>query len=72
MSLPIDAGEITEAEAYRLTREYRGLNNKGFMGFLRELERQVGSKVVKATKFEKELYFDEKDKPAAIAGPTQP
>ena len=68
----VDAGEITEAEAYRLTREYRGLNNKGFMGFLRELERQVGSKVVKATKFEKELYFDEKDKPAAIADPTQP
>lgn len=68
----VDAGEISEAEAYRLTRAYRGLNNAGFMGFLRELERQVGSKVVKATKFERELYFDEKDKPAAITGSTQP
>ena len=62
----VDAGEISEAEAYRLTRQYRGLNNAGFMGFLRELERQVGSKVVKATKFERELYFDEKDKPQLL------
>jgi acetylglutamate kinase len=62
----VDAGEITEAEAYRLTRAYRGLNNAGFLGFLKELEKQVGSKVVKATKFEKELYFDEKDRVAAI------
>lgn len=55
----VDAGEISEAEAYRLTREYRGLNNAGFMGFLKELEAQIGAKVVKATKFEKELYFEE-------------
>lgn len=58
----VDAGEITEAEAYRLTREYRGLNGAGFMGFLKELEKQLGAKVVKATKFEKEFYFDEEDK----------
>lgn len=65
----VDAGEITEAEAYRLTRAYRGLNNAGFLGFLKELEKQVGSKVVKATKFEKELYFDERDRIAAIGTP---
>jgi hypothetical protein len=64
----VDAGEISEAEAYRLTREYRNLNGQGFMSFLKELERQIGSKVVKATKFERELYFDEKDRPKQICG----
>jgi hypothetical protein len=65
----VDAGEISEAEAYRLTREYRGLNNAGFFSFIKALEKEIGSKVVKATKFEEILYFDEKDKPAAIAAP---
>lgn len=67
----VDAGEITEAEAYRLTREYRGLNSNGFMGFLRALEKEIGAKVVKATKFEEMVFFDTKDQPAAIAGPKQ-
>lgn len=62
----VDSGEITEAEAYRLTREYRGLNNAGFMGFLKQLEKEIGAKIVKATKFEKELYFDKTDAEAAI------
>ena len=62
----VDSGEITEAEAYRLTREYRGLNNAGFMGFLKKLENEIGAKVVRATKFEKELYFDKEDAEAAI------
>lgn len=67
----VDAGEITEAEAYRLTREYRGLNSNGFMGFLKALEKEIGAKVVKATKFEEMVFFDTKDQPAAIAGPKQ-
>ena len=62
----VDNGEITEAEAYRLTREYRGLNNAGFRGFLKNLESEIGAKVVRATKFEKELYFDKEDAEAAI------
>ena len=62
----VDSGEITEAEAYRLTREYRGLNNAGFMGFLKKLEKEIGAKIVRATKFEKELYFDKTDAEAAI------
>lgn len=62
----VDSGEITEAEAYRLTREYRGLNNAGFRGFLKNLESEIGAKVVRATKFEKELYFDKEDAEAAI------
>lgn len=62
----VDSGEISEAEAYRLTREYRGLNNAGFMGFLKKLEKEIGAKIVRATKFEKELYFDKTDAEAAI------
>ena len=62
----VDSGEITEAEAYRLTREYRGLNNAGFMSFLKNLEVIIGAKVVRATKFEKELYFNETDAAVAI------
>ena len=64
-------GEISKEDAYDIMMEYRNLNGKGFMSFLRELEKQIGSKVVKATKFEEALYFDEKDKPAAIAGSVQ-
>ena len=67
----VDAGEITEAEAYRLTREYRGLNSNGFMGFLKALEKEIGAKVVKATKFEEMVFFDTKDQPAAITGSKQ-
>ena len=67
----VDSGEITEAEAYRLTREYRGLNNAGFTNFLKQLEAAIGSKVVKATKFEKEIYFD-KDAATALLGGIEP
>ena len=64
--------EISKEDAYDIIMEYRNLNAQGFMGFLKALEKEIGSKVVKATKFEEVLYFDEKDKPAAIAGSTQP
>lgn len=59
-------GEISKEDAYDIMMEYRNLNGKGFMSFLRELEKQIGSKVVKATKFEEALYFDEKDKPQLL------
>ena len=65
-------GEISKEDAYDIMMEYRTLNGKGFMSILKELEKQIGAKVVKATKFEEALYFDEKYKPAAIAGSTQP
>jgi hypothetical protein len=68
----VSNGEISKEDAYDIMMEYRNLNGKGFMGFLKELEKQIGAKVVKATKFEETLYFDEKDKPAAIADSTQP
>lgn len=68
----VTMGEISKEDAYDIMMEYRNLSAKGFMGFLKALEAEIGSKVVKATKFEEVLYFDEKDKPAAIAGPTQP
>ena len=68
----VSNGEISKEDAYDIMMEYRNLNGKGFMGFLKELEKQIGAKVVKATKFEETLYFDEKDKPAAIAGSMQP
>ena len=68
----VSNGEISKEDAYDIMMEYRNLNGKGFMSFLKELEKQIGAKVVKATKFEETLYFDEKDKPAAIAGSTQP
>ena len=29
----VDAGEISEAEAYRMMREYRNLNKAGFVAF---------------------------------------
>ena len=65
-------GEISKEDAYDIIMEYRNLNAQGFMGFLKELEKEIGAKVVKATKFEEQFYFDEKDKPAAIAAPTHP
>ena len=68
----VSMGEISKEDAYDIMMEYRNLSAKGFMGFLKALEAEIGSKVVKATKFEEVLYFDEKDKPAEIAGPTQP
>lgn len=67
----VSNGEISKEDAYDIMMEYRNLNGKGFMSFLKELEKQIGAKVVKATKFEETLYFDEKDKPAAIASSTQ-
>lgn len=65
-------GEISKEDAYDIMMEYRNLNGQGFMSFLKALEKEIGAKVVKATKFEEILYFDEKDKPAAIASLTQP
>ena len=62
----VHCGEISKEDAYDIMMEYRNLNGKGFMGFLSELEKEIGSKVVKATKFEEVLYFDEKDKPAEL------
>lgn len=62
----VSNGEISKEDAYDIMMEYRNLNGKGFMSFLKELEKQIGAKVVKATKFEEVLYFDEKDKPAMI------
>lgn len=59
-------GEISKEDAYDIMMEYRNLNGKGFMSFLRALEKEIGSKVVKATKFEEVLYFDEKDKPQLL------
>lgn len=65
-------GEIKKEDAWDIFTEYSNLNQAGFTAFLKELESQIGAKVVKATKFEETLTFDEKDKPAAIAGSTQP
>lgn len=62
-------GEIKKEDAWDIFTEYSNLNQAGFNAFLRELEAAIGSKVVKATKFEEILDFEE---PAAIAGPTQP
>lgn len=63
----VSNGEISKEDAYDIMMEYRNLNGKGFMSFLKELEREIGAKVVKATKFEEQLYFDEKDKPKEIS-----
>ena len=64
----VDAGEISEAEAYRLTREYRGLNTSGFMSFMKALEKEIGAKVVKATKFEETYFFDSVDTQQSLCG----
>ena len=64
----VACGEISKADAYDIMMEYRNLNAKGFMGFLKALEAEIGSKVVKATKFEEKLYFDEKDAPKQLCG----
>ena len=61
------AGEITEAQAWRLTKAYRNFNEEGYRGFMKALEKAIGAKVVKATKFERALYFDEKDNPAMLS-----
>ena len=55
----VDAGEISEAEAYRMMREYRNLNKAGFVAFKNALQDAIGTEIVRATKFEKELYFEE-------------
>lgn len=52
----VDAGEITEQQAYRLTRELRGMNRAGFMAFKKELEERIGCPIVKGTKLEKGNY----------------
>lgn len=62
----VDSGEITKEEAYDLMVSYRNLNTQGFVGFLKALEKEIGTKVVKATKFEDIIYFDEKDKPKEL------
>lgn len=51
----VDAGEITEAEAYRMTREMKGLNREGFMGFKRALEEALDATVVKGTLIENKI-----------------
>lgn len=58
----VDAGEISEAEAYRLTREYRGLNKQGFMSFKKEMEKLLGMEIVRATQFEEGIFFEEEEK----------
>ena len=60
--------EISKEDAYDIMMEYRNLNAQGFMGFLKALEKEIGAKVVKATKFEEVLYFEEKDKPKQLGG----
>ena len=46
----VDKGEITEAEAYRMEREYRHLNKNGFMEFYMELKKRLGGeKIVRGT-----------------------
>lgn len=46
----VDKGEITEAEAYRMQREYRRLNQNGFMDFYLELKKRLGGeKIVRGT-----------------------
>ena len=62
----VACGEISKEDAYDIMMEYRNLNAQGFMGFLKALEKEVGAKVVKATKFEETLYFDEKDAPQQL------
>jgi hypothetical protein len=64
----VSCGEISKEDAFDIMMEYRNLNAQGFMGFLKALEKEIGAKVVKATKFEETLYFEEKDKPAEITG----
>ena len=62
------AGEIKKEDAWDIFTEYSNLNQAGFTAFLKALELEIGAKVVKATKFEKELYFDEKDAPKQLCG----
>lgn len=57
----VENGEISKAEAYDIMMEYRNLNKQGFMGFLKALEKEIGATVVKATKFEERLFFNEND-----------
>ena len=64
----VACGEISKEDAFDIMMEYRNLNAQGFMGFLKALEAEIGAKVVKATKFEETLYFDQKDKPKEICG----
>lgn len=64
----VAVGEISKEDAYDIMMESRNLNAKGFMGFLSALEREIGSKVVKATKFEETVYFDEKDATYLLGG----
>lgn len=51
----VEIGEITKEEAYDLMTEYRGLNQKGFMSFLKELQDIIGSNVVKGTLIRKRI-----------------
>lgn len=62
------AGEIKKEDAWDIFTEYSNLNQAGFTAFLKALEEEIGSKVVKATKFEKNIYFEQKNKPAEITG----
>jgi hypothetical protein len=60
------AGEIKKEEAWDIFTEFSNLNQAGFTAFLKELESEIGAKVVKATKFEKGIYFDKPEEKAAI------
>lgn len=46
----VKAGEITEAEAFSVLKQMTGMNNAGFYGFLKELNKRLNCKVIKATK----------------------
>lgn len=46
-------GEITKAEAYDALCEMKNLNNAGFIAFKKELEKEIGCEIVKATLLDK-------------------
>lgn len=48
----VNSGEITKEEAYDMQCEMRGLNQEGFVSFLRDLESALGCSIVKGTKIE--------------------
>lgn len=45
----VDAGEISKADAYDLTRELKNLTGAGFMAFKSDLEAAIGYKVTRGT-----------------------
>lgn len=61
-------GEITEAQAWRLTKAYRNITEEGYQSFMKALEAAIGTKVVRATKFEKQICFDYVETPQSLCG----